>query len=223
MTYINSLLEDNKKPPVKSPDGTFNKAHARLVALYGEKTTALKLLAQAVAKNPDVASANYGYGLCLARNNQSQKAIFFLAAALKKNPHDPYIAKDMGRIYFLAEDYQQAEKILKSIPRLGENGAEGLLYLGRSQLALGKNKDAEKTLKGLIAKYPDDQDGLFSLGKSLWEQNKKGSAHYYLGLYNLEKKNTATADFHFNQALKLTNDLQLKEKIQKILEEEQGG
>lgn len=215
--YLDTLLEDKPKPVLK-PSYEFLRAKYRVTALYGNKENALKEFQNMLEQNPGDVMAQYGYGLTLERSGAPKTAIPYLKAALAAHPDDHYLVNDLGRVYFLSGDYDDAVKTLADSTSLKDGGPDGYLYLGQSQMELGKSQDAADTFNKLLTDYPDNTDALFFLGKALGQTGRLSQAHYSLGLYYLEKKDPKTAMFHLQKALELETDETQKNKIKTILD-----
>ncbi len=213
--YLSNMLEDEKDPHLV-PSYAFSRTRARVAALYGHSEMVLERFRNRVEKDPNDAMARYGYALALARNGSARAAIPLLKQAIAQHPEDPFLKADLGRIYYLSGQYEEAIKTLNSEEILKSDNPEAWLYLGRSQFTLERYDDSAATLEQLVMRYPDYKEGLFALGKTLGKQDRLGDAHYYLGLYSKRENDIKTARFHFSQALETETD---KDRIKKIKEE----
>ncbi len=218
LTYLANTLSNEPAPPPRDIY-EFKRAHTRLVALYGDPQKALKRFQHSIKIHPDDPMTHYGYGLALERNGNPKAAVEHLETACNAYPNDPFVTEDLGRIYFLNGKYEKALDILKTAVRQPQNRADGLFFMGRSQLALGQLTAATKTFTRLTESYPDYLSAFYFLGKTYAEQNDPGNAHYHLGLYHMGKHDRENASFHFKQALKnITNPEKIK-KINQILKD----
>jgi len=211
--YLDNLLENKHPLPVKQ-NYEFQRAHTRVIAFYGYNNTATKRFAEAIKKNPENSMANYGYGLLLERNGNPKAAIDHLKIVLKNHPQDDTLKVDLGRIFFLAGEYENSMNILKP---LSNDGPERYIYLGQSQMAVGKDKDASETFNQLLTAYPDNTDALLFLGKTDGKLGKLASAHYNLGKYYAKKKDLRTARFHLTKTLEYEKDPDQIKKINELL------
>jgi len=222
MAYIDTWLEKNKKTATHIDSYNFARAQTRLVAVYGDKSFALRKFKAEVKNHPSDPLAQYGYGLVLARTGDRRDAIGHLKTALGKKAFDPYILKDLGRIYFLNGQYQEAINILESAAGISFNDPEVLFYLGRNQMELGLLKDAVITFEKLITKKYDYPQVFYSLGKTYGKLGKLDDAHYYLGIYYKKKNNLKNAAFHLKRALENMRDPDKRDKIEEMLKEIRG-
>ena len=226
IVYISAWLEDHekrvsqasgRKQKIDSYD--FEMAHTRLVALYGEKSLSLRKFEAEVSSHPASPMAHYGYGLILARTGDRKDAVVHLKTALEKRAFDPFMLKDLGRIYFLDGRYQEALNILKSAINIASDDSECLFFLGRSQLGLGRLKEAVSTFEKLIENDPDYNQTYYFLGEAYGKLERLAEAHYYLGIYYKNKEELKNAAFHLKRALQDMKDQDKKLKIKQMLKE----
>ena len=84
--------------------------------------------------------------------NRPSVSSVHLKKALEKNPFDPDVLIDLGRIYFLDGQYPKALTTLKSTMGDEHNNPIGDFFYGRTLLTLGRLKDAERVFAALIQK-----------------------------------------------------------------------
>ncbi|MCP4108841.1 MAG: M48 family metalloprotease [Desulfobacteraceae bacterium] len=198
----------------------FQKARNRLIALYGDKETALKTFKEKITNNPEDTAANHEYGLILARTGNYKEAVIHLKKALEKRAFDAQTLKDLGRVYLLDGQHPEALKSLKGALSIEPNDPEGLLFMGRAQMELKKFQKAASVFEDLMEKYPDTrQDVLYPLAEAYGRQEKQDKAHYYLGLFHDSRRDFKNAVFHLKNALKLTQDPEKKAEIEELLKE----
>ncbi|OEU59708.1 MAG: hypothetical protein BBJ57_13195 [Desulfobacterales bacterium PC51MH44] len=222
MAFIDTWLEKNEKPADQIDPYNFERARTWLIAVHGDESMALKKFESDVKDHPTNPMAHYGYGLVLAKTGDRKAAADHLKIALKKRAFDPYILKDLGRIYFLDGRYQEAINILEGTGSIASYDPEGLFYLGRTQMELGSLKDAATTFEKLIAKNSDYHQAFYYLGETYGKLGRMGSAHYYLGIYYKNKESFKNAAFHLKRAFDNTSDPDKKVKIEEMLEEVRG-
>jgi predicted Zn-dependent protease len=219
MAYIDTWLEKHKKAITPVDPYPFDRAHTRLVALYGDETAAQQKFQLEVNKHPDDPLGHYGYALVLEREGDRKDAVEQLKAALAKKGFDPYMLIDIGRLYFMQGDYQQAFSILDGASSMTSNDPEALYYLGRTQVELGHLTDAAETFEKLIANQPDYTQAFYALGETYYKLGKTGYSHYYLGMYYKNKSDLKTAAFHLQKALETMNDPGKRADIEKLLQQ----
>jgi predicted Zn-dependent protease len=222
MANIDTWLQQNKKTESQIDDYNFSRAHVRIVAVYGDKSFALRKFKAEVKNHPEDLLAQYGYGLILARTGDRKNAIGHLKTTLEKNAFDPYMLKDLGQIYFLDGQYQKALNVLESAANVSSNDPEVFFYLGRTQMELGRLHEAAVTFEELIAKKYNYPKAFYSLGETYGKLGRLDEAHYCLGIYYKKKNDFKNASFHLKRALKNMSDPDKKEKIEKMLKEIRG-
>jgi predicted Zn-dependent protease len=220
ITYLDSQLasspEDNKKPP-QAAVGDFSRAHTYLITQYGDEKLVLKYLETQVKQHPEDPMAHYRYGLILARINRRAEAIEQLRTALQKRAFDPYMLRDVGRVYYLDGQFEQSLKMLETARNMIPDDADCGLYLGQTYMAMGRYDEASTVLRGVVEKHRDYTTAFYILGQSLGKQGNLADAHYYLGIYHARKRELKTAIFQYRQALKYTQDAERQGTIEKRL------
>jgi predicted Zn-dependent protease len=216
--YLDTLLENQEKP-LPQPSYDFMRAKYRLIAFYGNREVAVQKFQGLIDQDPQNIMAQYAYGLVQERSGNSKAAIPYLKISYEANPNDPYLINDLGRVYFLSGDYESAIKMLKNPESLKSGGSDGYLYLGQSQMELGRNQEAADTFTKLLTYYPENREVHYFLGKTLGAIGQLGQAHYHLGLYYMDRNDPKTALFHLKKAQELETGDKQKEKIKDALEE----
>jgi beta-barrel assembly-enhancing protease len=219
IAYIDSWSQNQKDLPSKGATEGFKKTHTRLLALYGNQSTAMMHFKAAVKQNPDDALAAYGYGLTLARSGFRRDASVLLHAALEQNPLDSSILGELGRIYFLDGRLSDAQTFLKSSIGLYGDDPEPLFYLGRTQMELGNLAEAVSVFNKLIIDHSDYEQAYYFLGESYGKLGNLPDAHYYLGLYYEKKHDPGNTVFHLEKAFENTKDPDRKKEIEDLLKE----
>ena len=223
ISYLTTMLE--KKEATVTPSQPvdpylFERARTLLMGLYGEESLALSEFKTAVANDPSNSMNNYGYGLVLERSGNRKEAIRYLKKALEKRAFDPYILRDLGRIYFLDAQPKESVNTLKSAIQINpECGEEAYLYLGRAYAEMESYKEAEKLLLSLTRKTPPYAMAFYYLAEVYGKQGYVGEPNYYLGLYNHEITNYPNAEFHLKKAIETLKDPEKIEHAKKLLKE----
>ncbi|OIN96726.1 MAG: hypothetical protein AUJ48_01050 [Deltaproteobacteria bacterium CG1_02_45_11] len=230
----------------KKDSSDFAIVHAKLIAMYGEESAALRKFEDWVGQDPSNPMAHYAYGLVLARTGNRQDATNHLKIALEKKAFDPYILNDLGKMYYLDNRYEEAVRMLENSFDTGIDDSEAQFFLGCAQLKTDKLEEAASTLTKLLKrnpissqfeppesgkreKKPDQVDieeynkrpqyfqALYYLGEIYHKQGRPGDAHFYLGWYFMTKTEFENAKFHLSKALEIIKDPDKKIKIQKML------
>lgn len=223
ITYITTMLEKKEAAAVQSqPIDTylFERARTRLLGVYAEESLSLAEFKTAVAKEPSNSMSNYGYGLALERSGNRKEAIRHLKKALEKKAFDPYILRDLGRVYFLDAQAKESISTLKSAIQINPDcGEEAYLYLGRAYAEQGSYKEAERILLSLTQKSPPYAMAFYYLAEVYGKEGYVGEPNYYLGLYNHQMSHFPNAEFHLKKAIETLKDPKKIEYAKKVLKE----
>jgi predicted Zn-dependent protease len=205
------------------PSAEFERVLTQLITQYGDEDLVLRQTEAAVRDHPSDSLARYRYGLILARIGRREEAIAQLRMVLEKRAFDPYVLRDMGRIYFLDGQYQQALKMLNTAHNMIPDDAECRLFLAQTQMELELYDEASPALLRLVENNPDYTEAYYLLGQSLGKQGNLADAHYYLAIYYSRKNDFQTAVVQLQNALKYTKDPEKRAKIENKLKELKGA
>jgi predicted Zn-dependent protease len=221
MAFIDSWIESHKIPADLQRNyqrDKFSLVKATLRGKYGNEQTALSTYQTQIQTSPDDPLANYGYALALARTGNRKDAVSYMKKALEKKALNPYMLKELGRIYFLDGQYEKARNTLEGSVSLTPSDFEGIFYLARAYMELGQLEKAADSFHIVLQKNPKDKQIYLFLGNIYGQQEKLGDAHYYLGIYHKMNNRWKTAAIHLKKALQHINDQKKKEEIEKLLE-----
>lgn len=225
MVYLGSRIGNNPGSTGQTHEANqtgFQWANTKVIAMYGEEKSVLRRFKTEVSKHPDSPLAHYGYGLILARTGNRKDAAQHFKTALGKKAFDPNILIDLGRIYFLDGQYQEALKILHGAIDLAPDNSDARFFLGRAQIEMEMFLEAESTFKSITKKHDNFIEAFYYLGEAYGKQGKLGKAHYNLGIYYKKKRNLKSAVFHLQRALKHTDDPDERHEIEEMIKETQG-
>lgn len=211
MSYIDNWLNQHPSRKAKKSIevGGFDLAHTRLVALYTDEETALNRYRSEIAQSPDNSLSHYGYGLALTRVDKWHEAIEHMRIAIEGNAMTPHMLVDLGIIYFHDGQYEKAEEAL--LAGMSKKDPQGLLYLGRTQMELGRVERAKNTFEGLVEENENYTLAYYYLGETSGRTGDMFNAHYNLGRYYQQKRDFKNATFHLNRAHKIAgNEAQKK-------------
>ena len=220
--YLGSWVEKSPERSGKQLSynpNNFEKAHTRLLVMYGNEENILRMFGQDVTNNPDDSVANYRYGLILSKSGNRADAVNYFKKALGKKAFDPDILRDLGRTYFQDGHYREAQKTLEGAISLAPDDPEILFYLGRISMETGNLKEGEELFLTITEKHPYYSQALYFLGETCGKMGNMADAHYYLGLYYSGKEDLKNASFHLEKALQETGDQGRKIKIEEMLKE----
>ncbi len=144
---------------------------------------AVKFLEQAVAENPNSATANHILGLSLYRLDKYQESITYLEKTKSLDPNIKGIYLDLGIAYNKIKDYDKA--LVELTEATKQQPDRGLAYfnLGYAQYKLGNYEDATTSF-----------DKAYKLDPDLTTQSR-----FYLGLshYKMANYEKARVEFEF--------------------------
>ncbi len=214
MSTIDNWLHQNRSKSVKKLGevGGFDLAHTRLIALYTDEKLALKRFKTDLEASPESPLANYGYALALTRVDQWHNAAVHMKRAIEGNAMTTSMLQDLGIIYFHDGQYEKAMEALSASS--SEKDPESKLYLGRTQMELGRMAEAIDTFENLVRYNEGFTQAYYYLGESSGRLGDMFSAHYNLGRFYRQKGDLKNAGFHLNRALKLAVDDSQKQMVE---------
>ena len=114
------------------------------------------------------------------RNGDYPNAIIVLTNALKTDPDNLEIQKDLAFTYYLQRNYSASVEAGRKL--IARNDADEQCYqiLGMAYKAIDENKQADKMYKQGIKKFPSSGELYNEYGEMLWA-NKDTGSHTVLG------------------------------------------
>ncbi len=218
MSYIDNWLNHNPTENTgKHMDtGAFDLAHTRLTALYTDEKIALNHFKSDLDESPDDPLAHYGYALTLMRGEKWHDAAVHMKQVIEGNAMATHMLQDLGRIYFQDGQYQKAMQAF--LAGNSDKNPEGQLYLGRTQMELGRMAEAKDTFEKLVRNNGNYSQAYYYLGESSGRLGDMFGAHYNLGRFYMRMGDRKNAGFHLNRALKLAVDDAQKKVVRHQLE-----
>ena len=213
MSYIDNWLHQNRSTavPKRREVGGFDLVHTRLVALYTDEKAALNRFKSNLEASPDDPLAHYGYALALTRVDQWHEAAEHMKQAIEGNAMTTSMLQDLGKIYFHDGQYEKAMEALSASH--SEKDPESRLYLGRTQMELGRMAQARDTFENLVRYNENFTQAYYYLGESSGRIGDMFGAHYNLGRFYRQMGNLKNAGFHLNRAMKLAVDDAQKQMV----------
>ena len=213
MSYIDNWLHQHRSTavPKRGEVGGFDLAHTRLVALYTDEKAALNRFKSNLEASPDDPLAHYGYALALTRVDQWHEAAEHMKQAIEGNAMTTSMLQDLGKIYFHDGQYEKAMEALSASH--SEKDPESRLYLGRTQMELGRMAQARDTFENLVRYNENFTQAYYYLGESSGRIGDMFGAHYNLGRFYRQMGNLKNAGFHLNRAMKLAVDDAQKQMV----------
>jgi predicted Zn-dependent protease len=194
-------MHQSELPPERSnPD--FQYFTIKLTSICGNPNQLLRRMTQDAIREPQNPVYPYGKGLALADLEKGNEAIAAFQQAIKLDPGNHLIQRDLAIFYFNQNRYPEAQGLLDQLSQRYPQDDVVLYYLGR---IYQERKQIDKALP-LFEKVhklnPTYSEVYLNLGTLYGEKRQMGPAHYYLGFYSLKTKALPTAMFHFQRALK---------------------
>ena len=225
IAYLDTQIESMPKATrldADKPSAEFERVLTQLITQYGDENLVLRQTEAALKNDPSDMLTRHRYALILARIGRRKEAIDQLRMVLEKNAFDPYVLRDMGRIYFLDGQYQEALKMLNTAHNMIPDDALGRLYLGQTQMELELYDQSSLILSKLVDQNPHYTEAYYFLSQSLSKQGNLADAYYYLAVYHSRKREYQAAAIQYQNALKYTKDTEQRAKIEDKLKELKG-
>jgi predicted Zn-dependent protease len=197
----------------------FERMQTRLITEYGETRAELERLEAAVRRNPADTLARHRYALLLAKSDRRGEAVRELRELLARRAFDPYLLRDLGRVYFLDGKLEAAESALASARGALPGDPECLLLLGRVRQELGQRAEALALFAEAVRAAPSYREAYFFLGRAQGEQGRLAEAHGTLGIYHAKGRDFKTAATQFRLALQHETDPDRRARLERLLAE----
>jgi predicted Zn-dependent protease len=169
------------------------------------------------------AMAYYGTGLMRRRQRLMDEAVTAFKNAIALRPDLAPILVELGETYFEMGEFDKAQQVLTSALTLEPDQPVALYALGRCQLEQGQVAEASKQLER-AAKINDRLPLIhYYLGLAYGKMNQLADAHYQFGIHYKREGSLRNAQFHFQEALRLTDSPKEKEAINRQLAEIKGA
>ncbi len=219
--YIQNWIDTHHNLATKPriDDFEFKLIRTRLKALYGKHDEKRLEFQAALEKKPDDLFALYGMGIVMARNGKTDEAIVNLKKALEKRAFHLGIIKTLGKVYFDAGRYTQAQSVFEGALGVVPNDMESNMYLGRIMTENGDYDRALELLKPLADEDKVDATVFYSLGDLYARKGQLFESYYHLGFYYKGKRDLRNALIQFERALKNAGDEENRKKVQKIIDD----
>jgi len=220
IAYVTSWIEDHKGsavPSKKADPAQFDRVLTRLTVEYNDPTAELARLEQVLQREPGNTLVRYRYGLLLARANRTTEAITQLKTVLARNAFNPYMLRDLGKVYLMGGQLESALSTLESARGMIPEDPDTLFYLARTLQELGRPSEAIALYTAVVQKTPDYRDAYYFLGQNLGRQGALADAHYYLGIYHLRMRDFKTAAVQLKQSLRHSDSPEKSERAERLL------
>ncbi|NWH06552.1 M48 family metallopeptidase [Desulfobacter latus] len=227
VSHLSGILADYI-PPADKPglpeNFDYNMFKYRVIGLYGDTDTYIpKIEIARQNDSDDNVALHYGLGLLYGRTSRIHEGIEQLNKALAKNPFEPMILLELGRLYIRNTEYNRAITILNSIaddPLLGD---WAVFYRSVAQIQNGNLPAAQRGLERILGNgKPGFEKINYHMAEIMSRQSKKALSHYYLGVYYARMHDEKNALRQLKRALDTLDDEKMREKARKELENLKG-
>jgi len=189
------------KLPTTRDSTEFHYFAMKVEADSGNPNQLLRRATQAILKEPNDPVHYYGKALALSRLERSSEAEAAFQQALKLDPGNIIIQRDLAGHYFDRNRYQEALGILEDLVKSHPRDVVVLYYLGRIYQQRHQTDLALAAMERVYSLNPAFVEVYQNLGMLYGEKGRLGLAHYFLGLHSLRAKAYPTALFHFKKAM----------------------
>ncbi len=196
------LAIHQKELPPERDNPDFQYFTIKLASISVNPNQLLRRMTQDSLREPNNPAFQYGRALALAKLEQHVEALAAYQQALRLDPDNRLIKRDLAIFYF---DHNQYPAALQELTELSQRYPQDdvvLYYLGRIYQESKKRDQALPLFEKVHKLNPAFSEVYYNLGTLYGEKGQMGLAHYYLGFYSLKVKALPTAMFHFQKALK---------------------
>ena len=223
VNYLATTLETRpnasreRKRPIGNPEN-FKMMQAKLLGGYHDPPSEAETILLGWLEQPtNGAMAYYGIGLVQRREGKMAEAVNSFKSAISQRPDLSPILTELGETYFQMGKLESAVAVLESALILDSDQPFARYVLGRCLLEQGKPAEALKQLTR-AERLNNRMDSIhYHLGMAYGRTNQLGEAHYYFALHHLRHGSLRNASFHFQEALRRTEDPARREEIRKKL------
>ena len=223
ISYIQNWMDSRpelvKRQNKRPDDFEFRLIRAKLTALYGNPVEKRKIFQDRLDKDPEDLFALYGMGIVLSRSGKTDDALVYLKKALEKKAFHLGIIKTLGKVYFDAGRYANAQNVFEGALGVFPHDYECNLYLGRILTENGEYDKALDMLRPLVNEDKGEALAFFYLGDLYARREQMLESYYHLGHYYKNKGDRRNALTQFERALKIAKEPEMKKKIQKVIQE----
>jgi beta-barrel assembly-enhancing protease len=195
-----SMHQTQLPPEKESP--LFPYFQVKLASLCGNAGLLLRRMTQDGIRDPKNPVYKYGKALALAKLERGKETVEAFNQALRLDPSNKVIQRELAIFYFDHNQYSEATPILQRLAQRSPRDDVTLYYLGRIFQETKKPDMALTLFEKVHRLNPTFSEVNYYLGTIYGTQGKLGLAHYYLGLHSMRVKALSTAMYHFQKAMR---------------------
>ncbi len=186
IVVLENKVEIHRKelPPYRN-DPDFQYFTIKLNSICGNPHQLLRGMTQDASREPQNPVFAYGRALALAKLDRPGDAAAAFQQALKLDPENHIIQRELAIFDFDQNHYPEANQLLEELTRQDPQDEVALYYLGR---ICEERKQLDQAISLYEKAYrlnPTYAQVYYNLGTLYGEKGQLGRAHYYLGLYSL--------------------------------------
>ena len=201
--YLDGLLQSRyTSGGSKSLFGQFKRIQTLLLFERKNYNENLQFFQSALTKNNEDLDSLYGLAVSQDKLGLTAQSLETFQKALKLAPDDTDILRDLGLVYLKSGHPGEAIQCLRKTVQIEGNDLLALSYLGKSYEADGNYLAAIHIYKQLIDKSITDVEVYYNLAFAYGKTNNPGESHYNFAIYFKKKGKSASALFHFKEAIK---------------------
>jgi beta-barrel assembly-enhancing protease len=196
------LAVHQRELPPETSHPEFQYFTIKLASLVGNPNQLLRRMTQEGLRETNNPAFHYGRALALAKLERHDDALAEFQQALRLDPDNRLIKRDLAIFYFNHNQYPEALQKLNELSQRYPQDDVILYYLGRIYQETKKRDQALPLFEKVHKLNPAFSEVYYNLGTLYGEKGQMGLAHYYLGFHSLKVKALPIALYHFQKALK---------------------
>lgn len=222
VSHLSGIIADYKPPadkPIPPENFDYNMVKYRVIGLYGDPDTYIPKIEMALQNDPDNVALHYGLGLLYGRATRMNEGIEQLNKALGKDPFEPMILLELGRLYIRNTEYTRAITILDSMTDDALLGDWAIFNRSIAQIENSNLPAAQKGLEHVLGSgKPGFEKANYHMAEIMSRQSHQALSHYYLGVYYARIHDEENAARQLKRAIDTLDDEKMLEKAENELE-----
>jgi predicted Zn-dependent protease len=222
VSHLSGILADYKPPankPAPPENFDYNMVKYRVIGLYSDPDTYIPKIEIALKNDPDNVPFHYGLGLLYGRATRINEGIEQLNKALAKDPFEPMILLELGRLYIRNTEYTRAITLLDSMADDALLGDWAIFNRSVAQIQSGNLAAARRGLEHVLGSGKSGfERANYHMAEIMSRQSKQALSSYYLGVYYARIHDEQNAVRQLERAIATLDDEQMREKAESELE-----
>ncbi len=208
LSYVQSLLENERGGTTAAPVDEFEFFRFKYRVMAQTKDQAsFRTHLTSVITNPRstafaINMARYGLSQVDRMENNFDSSLKLIDEVIAALPQHPELLVDKAVIELAAGQAAQAQQSLARVLNRDRSNMYAVFTMAKALLQLGKQQEAERYLKELVAEQPEYPQVYFELGQIAANRGKNGIAAAYLGRHYLYSGKMELARKSFGDAIR---------------------